>query len=178
MKPTLTFADATKKYLIKNLYPLYLHDMAEIWDLKPNRHGIFEEDDSKTLEEQFSHFEIWWSDPLTFFPYLIEYEGLPVGFALIAKSPYCPKESAICLHEFFILRPYREMGLGKAAAKMIFDEFPGFWSFYTNPTPRNRSALKFWRSFLQSYGTGEYKETLETTESGSKVLAFRFNVNS
>ncbi len=144
--------------------------------MKPNIHGIFEEDDSQTLEDQFRHFDIWWSDENIFFPYLICNEEVPIGFAFVAKTPYCPVESEICLHEFFLLRPYRGTGLGKVAAKMIFNRFPGRWSFYTNPSDRNFRTQEFWRSFLNSYVSKEYKETSETTKSGSKVLAFRFEV--
>jgi predicted acetyltransferase len=178
MKLSVIKADSSKKYIIKNLYPLYLHDMAEIWDMKPNQHGIFEDDDSKNLEEQFSHFDIWWSDESIFYPYLIYKDGVPVGFALAAKAPYTPKECDICLHEFFILRPYRTQGLGKAAAEMVFNAFPGTWCFYTNPTSRNQKAQRFWRSFLASYTGGKYQKTHETTSSDTEVLAFRFEVKA
>lgn len=175
MKLSLIKAGPSKKYIVQNLYPLYLHDMAEIWDIEPNRHGIFEDDDSNSLESQFQHFNVWWSDNEIFFPYLIYLEDVPVGFALVAKAPYCPKKSEVCLHEFFILRPYRRRGLGKTAAKLVFDEFRGEWSFYTNPTTKNYKVQEFWRGFLDSYLSGKYREILETTESDLEVLAFRFN---
>lgn len=37
----------------KNIYPLYLHDIAEIYGTLPNEYGIFEHDHIKTLIEQY-----------------------------------------------------------------------------------------------------------------------------
>ncbi|MBI1922643.1 hypothetical protein HYR99_00180, partial [Candidatus Poribacteria bacterium] len=80
-------------YIIKNLYPLYLHDLSEFGDWKdqvPNAHGILEPDnpDVRTLVEQGEVFNIWWEKPDVLFPFLIRVDGKPAGFAFIATPPY------------------------------------------------------------------------------------------
>lgn len=39
--------------IIKNLYPLYLYDLSEIYGNVPNEYGIYEDKPIKTLEEQY-----------------------------------------------------------------------------------------------------------------------------
>ena len=53
MKIEVKLADESSGYIIKNMYPLYLHDISGIDGTKPNKYGIFEEDDIKTLAEQY-----------------------------------------------------------------------------------------------------------------------------
>lgn len=53
MKMEVKLADKTSGYIIKNMYPLYLHDISGIHGTKPNKYRIFEEDDIKTLTEQY-----------------------------------------------------------------------------------------------------------------------------
>lgn len=52
-----------QSYILRNIYPLYLHDIAEIWGLRPNRYGVFEKDDVSTLEEQSQKLDVWWDQP-------------------------------------------------------------------------------------------------------------------
>lgn len=63
---------ANEAYIIKNMYPLYLHDLSEHYQTYPNLHGIYEESGTiQTLEEQYGVQNIWWEKPDTLFPYLI-----------------------------------------------------------------------------------------------------------
>lgn len=68
MKVTVELTDASAKFMINNLYPLYLHDLSEIWEWKPNRYGVFEDDDTRTLYDQNQVFDIWWEKPSVLFP--------------------------------------------------------------------------------------------------------------
>ena len=45
MKTEIILADKGNGFIIKNMYPLYLHDLAGIHGTLPNRYGIFEEGD-------------------------------------------------------------------------------------------------------------------------------------
>ncbi|GIO31729.1 hypothetical protein J2TS6_28700 [Paenibacillus albilobatus] len=40
MKVTVELTDPHTKFIINNLYPLYLHDLSEIWGWKPNKYGV------------------------------------------------------------------------------------------------------------------------------------------
>jgi len=50
-------------YIIKNMYPLYLHDLSQFSGAKPNEHGVLEPDEGRTLAEQGDVQNIWWQKP-------------------------------------------------------------------------------------------------------------------
>ncbi|MBD8499261.1 GNAT family N-acetyltransferase [Paenibacillus arenosi] len=175
---TLELTDQNTKFIINNLYPLYLHDLSEIWGWKPNKYGVFEEDETLTLYEQNKVFDIWWSDPAVFFPYLIRVNGIPAGFALVATTPYTPPGCDFYLNEFFILRSFRGKKVAEPAAVEVFNNHPGCWEVQTNPNEGNQRAQSFWRKTLQKYMRGSYVEaTADTQNDGNKII-FRFNNSS
>ncbi|MGU3471007.1 GNAT family N-acetyltransferase [Paenibacillus sp. D51F] len=165
-----------RKFILMNLYPLYLHDLAGIREVMPNRCGVFEEDDGiRTLQEQQGEFDIWWEKEGLLFPYLILADGLPAGFALIASGPYTESGSDYMVNEFFILRPYRGKGIGEAAAGELFRRHPGSWSLFTTPGERNRGSIAFWRKSLARHAgeDGYTEEDLELEHFGcSKLFLF------
>jgi|GEM_PF-183057 len=165
-----------RKFILMNLYPLYLHDLAGIREVLPNRCGVFEEDDGiQTLQEQQGEFDIWWEKEGLLFPYLILADGIPAGFALIASGPYTESGSDYMVNEFFILRPYRGKGVGEAAAGELFRRHPGSWSLFTTPGERNRGSISFWRKSLARHAgeDGYTEEDLELEHFGcSKLFLF------
>ncbi|WP_158644495.1 hypothetical protein [Clostridium ihumii] len=46
-------ADKDKANIIRNIYPLYLYDLSEIYGNIPNKYGIYEYESVKTLDEQY-----------------------------------------------------------------------------------------------------------------------------
>ncbi|MDR6551793.1 hypothetical protein J2736_002982 [Paenibacillus qinlingensis] len=42
---TIELCERKNKCIINNLYPLYLHDLAEIRNVLPNKYGVFEDDE-------------------------------------------------------------------------------------------------------------------------------------
>lgn len=163
------------KFIINNIYPLYLHDLSEIWGNKPNRFGIFEDNDMMTLTEQYTLFDIWWEKPSVLFPFLITVDDLPAGLAFVSTPPYipCPPDINYYLNEFFLLRPFRGIGVGSEAAKQVFDRFRGNWELQTGSMKRNRRAQMFWRKTLAAYTNGRYSEEYGEYPDGEK-LVFRF----
>jgi predicted acetyltransferase len=53
------------------------------------------------------------------------------------------------IQEFFILRRYRRMGLGRTAANLVIQRHPGTWE--VTETPSNGGAIAFWRAILRTY---------------------------
>ncbi|MBI1922711.1 GNAT family N-acetyltransferase [Candidatus Poribacteria bacterium] len=161
-------------YIIKNLYPLYLHDLSEFADWKdqvPNEHGILEPDnpDVRTLVEHGEVFNSWWEKPDVLFPFLILVDGKPAGFAFIATPPYSAGGDYY-VNEFFLLHPYRGKGIGERATVEIFDKFHGEWELFV--LKKNLRAQAFWRKTIAKYMSGQFQE--EVTGDGGGVL-FRFN---
>lgn len=177
MKVTINLTDQSSKFIINNLYPLYLHDLSEIWGWKPNKYWVFEDDEILSLSEQNKVFDIWWSKQSILFPYLIKADEVPAGFALVATSPYTPHESDFYLNEFFILRPFRGRGVAETAAVKVFNSHHGTWELQTNCKETNKRAQSFWRRTISNYTRGNYEEeTAETKNDGNKLI-FRF-INS
>ncbi|WP_017814840.1 GNAT family N-acetyltransferase [Paenibacillus shenyangensis] len=167
-----------ESHTILNLYPFYLYDLSEIWERQPNRHGVFEEEDSyRTLAEQSEVFWIWWQHPGILFPYVIRVDGIPAGFALVSTPPYIPsyEKTDYFMHEFFVMRPFRGQGLAAQAARQIFGQFRGSWELHTNPTERNVHARRFWEQLLMDYTHNEYTRQLIDGPDNEQFLSFRFD---
>ncbi|GED68412.1 acetyltransferase [Brevibacillus reuszeri] len=174
----ITLSDQDEAYIIKNMYPLYLHDLSGHYGLIPghipNKHGIFEDsNDYRTLTDQYDVQKIWWEKPNCLYPFLIRVDDIPAGFALIATSPYCAKGIDYFVNDFFLLQPFRGKGIAEHSATQVFDKWKGNWELYTNPSERNITGQKFWRKTVSKYTKGKYKEEFGTTMDGYKLI-FRF----
>ncbi|GIO34275.1 MULTISPECIES: GNAT family N-acetyltransferase [Paenibacillus] len=176
MNITVELCAPEDKRIIFNMYPLYLHDLAEIRNVLPNAHGVFEDtDDYDTLQAQQALFEIWWQKENVLYPFLIRADGVPAGFGLVATPPYLVDDSEYMLNEFFILRPFRHKQAGAKAAMDIFNRFPGKWMLFTTEGERNVSTQHFWRKTLSKYTADGYEETDELLPHYDRAKVFRFN---
>lgn len=179
MNIEVVLAAADEAYIIKNMYPLYLHDLSGHYGLveghMPNRHGIFEdEEECRTLADQYEVQNIWWEKPGILFPYLIRADALPAGFVLIATPPHCAQGVDFFVNDFFLLQPFRGNGIAETAAVEVFERFRGEWELFTNPAAKNIAGQKFWRKTVSRYTQGKYTEITGETFDGH-MLAFRFN---
>ncbi|MFC1736381.1 GNAT family N-acetyltransferase [Candidatus Hydrogenedentota bacterium] len=162
-------------HIIKNLYPLYLHDISEFDGNTPNRHGLIGEDDSvTTLARQGEAQDNWWQNPEALFPYLILVGGCPAGFNLIATNPCLPQgiEADFEVHEFFLVHAYRGKGVAEQAAIEGFDRHRGKWEVVT--CPAHERAIAFWRKVLSNYMSGRYSEN-EGDHPWGRKLIFNFD---
>ncbi|MBW4080903.1 GNAT family N-acetyltransferase [Paenibacillus sp. S150] len=172
-------APPEEAYIIKNLYPLYLHDLSGHYGLTNgpvlNPHGIFEESNEiRTLADQYNVQSIWWEKPGCLHPFLIRAGGNPAGFAFVATPPHCNAGVDYFVNEFFVLQPYRGLGYAQQAAVQIFERFKGRWELFTNPAEKNAAGQKFWRKTVSGYTKGNYAEKLGTTYNG-EMLIFSFD---
>ncbi|MDR0270800.1 GNAT family N-acetyltransferase [Paenibacillus sp.] len=175
MNVTVELCTLEDKFIIYNLYPLYLHDLAEIRKVMPNKYGVFEDsDDYKTLQEEQAVFDIWWEKENILFPYLIRVDGLPAGFGLVATPPYLVDESEFMMNEFFISRPFRSKGVGEQAAVSIFNLFPGKWMLFTTEGENNVRTQNFWRKTLSNFTSSRYTEKDEELPHFGMNKAFWF----
>jgi predicted acetyltransferase len=159
--------------IIKNLYPLYLYDLSEIYGNVPNEYGIYEDKPIKTLQEQYHLQDIWFEKPELLFPFIIFVDKKPAGFALVAAGKYAPSGVDYFMHEFFLLRPYRGKNIAEISASQVFDKFQGKWEVYTNPTSSNKKGQSFWLKTINNYTNGNFEKVFDTTFDGEKLI-FRF----
>lgn len=160
--------------IIRNIYPLYLHDLSEIHENVPNEYGIYEDEAMKTLDEQYHVQDTWFQKPGLLFPFIIFADKRPTGFALISTGKFAPKGTDYYVYEFFLLRPYRGKNIAEIAAKQIFDKFRGNWELFTNPTTLNQRGQSFWHKTINNYTSGNFEKSFGTTFDGEKLI-FRFS---
>lgn len=140
---------------LRNVYPLYLHDLSEFDD------GYYQLDDRGLWQPD--HMPSWLEDDQDL-PLLIVLEGRRVGFALVARKP-SPWIAPGCDHrmsEFFVLRRERCTGIGARAARAVFDAHPGRWE--VSQLARNERAIRFWRRVIGEQTDGRYEETADEDE--------------
>jgi len=169
-------SDDADAYIIKNLWPLYQHDVSEFErTLLPNRHGLFGVDDSvTTLARQADGQDPWWTEPESLFPYLILVDGYPAGFNLVAARSRLPDgiEADFIVHEFFVLHAYRGKGVAARAAIEGFNRHRGKWEVVTWPT--HARAIAFWRRVVISYTSSGHSEQ-EVDHPWGRRVAWRFD---
>jgi predicted acetyltransferase len=135
---TVTVIDAApaQEPILENLLQLYTHDFSEFWagtakgDLQPD--GRFAD---YPLAEYWTNSK--WSA-------LLIYSGNALaGFALVNDQPHSNVQADCNMAEFFIVRKYRGLGVGRLAAEIIFSARPGSWEVAV--ARKNVQALSFWR---------------------------------
>ncbi len=106
----------------------------------------------------------WFADDRSH-PLLILKDEYPAGFALIVRPPATPQARPVVDHrmsEFFVLRKFRRLGVGRDAANLIFNRFAGQWE--VTEYLRNAGAVSFWRRVIGLYTRGTYTERVADGE--------------
>lgn len=135
------------KPTLANLMQLYLYDRSEIARDDVDDQGRF----------SYPCFDCYWIEADRH-PFLITVDERPAGFALVSRNSRLrmPFEGHV-VGEFFVMRKYRYVGVGRAAAIQLFDRFPGPWEVASPAI--NVPAQAFWRSVIQQYTGGHYTES-------------------
>jgi predicted acetyltransferase len=79
------------------------------------------------------------------------------GFALVfGKSRLTGEDGVHDVSDFFVLRRYRQRGVGEKAAGWLFDRYPGRWE--VRQKAENVRAIAFWRRVVDRYTGGRFEE--------------------
>jgi len=133
--------------LLANLLELYIHDLSEAFAVEVGSDGRF----------GYDRLPLYWTEPEKRFPFLIRRDERTVGFALAMRgSPASDDPDDLDLQEFFVLRRYRRMGVGREAARMLWNRLPGRW--IVRVSRGNRVALPFWSATIAEYTGGAQSE--------------------
>lgn len=142
------------KTILYNLIQLYRYDSSEFDGHVLNNHGLY----------LYKYFDHQWTDEYRR-PFIVKMDGEISGFALVSLD--VPKEymklSSVektnTISDFFIMRKYRRMGVGKEVANSLFEQFHGTWEI--RQTFSNKNAYEFWKNVIRNYkGEGEYQEKM------------------
>jgi predicted acetyltransferase len=175
MKVELKLSANDDSLIIRNLWPLYQHDVSKFDGAVPNRYGIFSNDDeTTTLAKHATSLDPWWRDPESLFPYLIMVNGSPAGFNLIAARSRLPKgiQADFVVHDFFVLHAYRGSSVASQAAIDGFNQHKGMWEVVTYPT--HLRAIAFWRKIISEYTSMQFLEE-EIDHPWGRKVAFHFD---
>jgi predicted acetyltransferase len=150
-------APATRAEVVQNLFRLYAYDLSEHTEADVSADGIFAIPDS--LPEYWARSPgKFWPREWRGLPFLLRVAGTLAGFALVRQMG----PGVYDMGEFFVLRKYRRSGVGRGAARELFETLPGSWE--VRQLPKNTPAQGFWRQVISEYTRGDFKETQEFFE--------------
>jgi predicted acetyltransferase len=144
---------------IQSVYPEYLEELSEVSHSGTGVFPVHGEHGGREAELLARWFRDERSHPL-----LILDRGNAVGFALVSR-PLVPKvegSAQFRMAEFYVRRAHRRLGIGRAAAVLIFSRFAGTWE--VTEAQSNSEAVTFWRRVIQAYTRGRYRERLADGE--------------
>lgn len=152
--------------LLANLLEFYIHDLSEVFSVKPGLDGRF----------GYDKLPLYWSEPDTRWAFLIKFGDQVAGFALVTRgSPATSDPMDLDVAEFFVLRGYRRLGVGRQAAKALWDSLPGNW--VVRVSEANRPGLPFWRRVCREYAGESCAETARSgNPHGWRVFRFATSV--
>ncbi|MFJ9691602.1 GNAT family N-acetyltransferase [Kitasatospora sp. NPDC101183] len=140
---TVRRACADDRDVLERLWPLFLHDMSDYWNLLPNPDGTYRRE---WLESALT-------DP-TWCAYLLRSDDRPVGFAFVRALD----GDARVLNSFFVVRGARRSGFGLRAVLTVLASHPGRWEIAFQE--RNADAARFWRRVASEVAGEAWTEEL------------------
>ncbi|MEM7591897.1 MAG: GNAT family N-acetyltransferase [Cyanobacteria bacterium P01_A01_bin.83] len=156
MNIEITSASVTDKSVIRQMMELYQYDFSEFTKADLNEHGHF----------GYPYLDNYWVE-LKRNPFLVRVNDKLAGFVLVHQNTYF-QDNQYHLAEFFILRKYRQQGIGHQVAFSIFDLLRGGWEIYQAHT--NLVAKKFWQNVIQEYTAGTYTETVMENDGWNGII--------
>jgi predicted acetyltransferase len=163
-------ATAAEQPVIENLVQLYIHDFSELF--VGTARGDLSDDGRYKVDIPLAD---WWQRP-DHVPLLIRYRGRLAGFALLNTSPHGGEPVDFNMAEFFIVRKYRRLGIGTAAAHAIFAFYPGRWEAAV--MRGNASAREFWAACIAGHAQTITMIADDLADTRWDGTLFRFEVKS
>jgi predicted acetyltransferase len=161
---TLELATKNDAVLMSNLLELYIHDVCDIFpSVELGADGRF----------GYPKLPLYWSEPAARFAYLIKQSDRVAGFVFATRgSPVTPDPEVMDVAEFFVLRKYRRAGIGRHAARLLWQALPGKWT--VRVSEGNAGALAFWRGVVGEFAGGAVEEDTRPGKPNAwRVLAFQ-----
>lgn len=133
-----------QKSVFVQMMELYNYDFSCFSNDDINEYGYF----------GYPRIDDYWNEEGRY-PFFIRVDGKLAGLVLVRSCcEYNNLSNPHNIAEFFVMKKYRQKGVGKAAAIIIFDMFPGGWeiSWWSNNLP----AKNFWYKVVAEYTNGKY----------------------
>ncbi|QYR21939.1 GNAT family N-acetyltransferase [Paenibacillus sp. sptzw28] len=153
----LIHASEEYKDIIRNLMQFYIYDFSEFIKCDVEEDGLF---------GAYPYLEDYWIETNHRFPYVIKKDDKYVGFILV-RFIEAEERKYFSIAEFFIMKKYRNEGIGKSAAKQVFNFHKGQWEVYQLES--NKPAQIFWNKVINEFTQGQFRDRLQ---NGKKIQDF------
>jgi predicted acetyltransferase len=160
---TLHAATQSDAPLLSNLLELYIHDVCDLFPtVELGADGRF----------GYPKLPLYWSEPARRFAYLIRERDRVAGFVLVTRgSPVTTDPNVFDIAEFFVVRKYRRLGVGRRAAFLLWNGLAGKWT--VRVSVGNRGALEFWSDIIAEFTRGTAEEGVRPGEPHAwRVFSF------
>lgn len=141
-------AAASEMTVIGNLLQLYLYEFSATENTEVEHDGRY----------KWDGLEDYWADQ-DLHPFLFRVDDQLAGFALVQRFSVISKQPIVWdIEDFFVMAKYRRLGVGRYAAKQLFEAFQGKWEIRV--INGNERALHFWKATI----SGQFeKETIPSS---------------
>lgn len=146
------------KAVLANLLQLYRYDLSEFRSYELSDHGAY----------VYRFLDHYWTEAGRH-PFFIRHGGRLAGFALVRERDDGVREVA----EFFVVRSRRRSGVGRAAARALFERFPGEWELFHDDA--NHAGAKFWAAVISEVAPESSPDQV-TTGAGFSGRRYRFRI--
>ncbi|TFB18540.1 GNAT family N-acetyltransferase [Filobacillus milosensis] len=136
-------ATSNDRELLQNLLQLYFYDFSEFIDIDLEENGRY---------KSYPYLDAYWEEDNRF-PYLIKYNDQLAGLVLVRWIEE-DSRSFFSIAEFFIMKKYRRLGLGKRVAIDMFQRYKGKWEVFQTDT--NIPAQHFWKGVIDEFTGGKF----------------------
>jgi predicted acetyltransferase len=142
----------SEKSVLRRLLELYNYDFSEYDQADVNAHGLY----------GYRYLSHYWTEE-TRHPFFVKVDGQLAGLVLLNEHCYIVKDAGTkSVAEFFVMRKYRKKGVGRAAARTVFDMFPGKWEVLQHG--QNIPSIHFWETVIGEYTDGRFERHPVSTE--------------
>jgi len=142
-----------QKSTLRNLIELYKYDFSEYDPEDVNENGLYE----------YMYLDHYWTEEGRH-PFFIRVNGILAGFALVREHGKIENNTAYSIAEFFVMKKYRNQGIGQYVAFDLFNKFKGIWKVAQIET--NKPAQKFWKKIIERYTNNNFQEINEEDWEG------------
>lgn len=159
-------ATPDQKPILARLLELYAYDFSDTLNFDLNEDGLFD----------YDRLPLYWTDPNRY-PFLIRVNGKLGGVVLIQKgSPISHDPDVWDVSEFFVVRKYRQKGVGQTVAHTLWKRFPGRWQ--VRVLEKNLTGKAFWESSIRKLAGGHSSSSFQRKIDGASWLIFNFSSSS